>query len=181
MKTKTAITFDLQPTLTGKLVMLRPLTAEDWEPLYAAASDPLIWEQHPESTRWQKEVFRRFFEGAMASGGAFAVVEPQSGRIIGSSRYCSLKPEESEVEIGWTFLTREYWGGAHNGEMKRLMIGHALQFVERVVFVVGEHNMRSRKALEKIGAKYWKSQTTPGPGGAEQASVIYAITRAEWK
>lgn len=178
MKTKATLAFDLQPTLTGRLVVLRPLRAEDFDELYAAASDPLIWEQHPESTRWQREVFQRYFDGAMESRGAFAVVEPASGRIIGSTRYCNLKPEESDVEIGWTFLTREFWGGAHNGEMKRLLIGHALQFVERVVFVVGENNWRSRKALEKIGARFWKQE----PAGAEpQAKVIYAITREEWK
>jgi N-acetyltransferase len=179
MKAKDATIFELQPTLTGELVVLRPLKAEDWDLLYAAASDPLIWEQHPESTRWQPEVFRRYFDGAMESRGAFAVIEQKSGRIIGSSRYCDLKPEESEVEIGWTFLTREFWGGAHNGEMKRLMIDHALRFLERVVFVVGEKNWRSRKALEKIGAKFWRQESAPA--GSEQAKVIYAITRADWK
>jgi RimJ/RimL family protein N-acetyltransferase len=57
------------------------------------------------------------------------------------------------VEIGWTFLERKYWGGDYNGESKRLMIEHAFKFVERIVFVVGANNRRSRKALEKIGAK----------------------------
>jgi N-acetyltransferase len=174
MNTQPAPAFELQPALTGRLVELRPLKAEDWDALYGAASDPLIWEQHPESTRWQPEVFRRYFNGAMESRGAFAVIEPTSRRIIGSSRYCSLKAEESEIEIGWTFLTREFWGGPHNGEMKRLMIDHALKFVERVVFVVGENNMRSQKALEKIGANVWKRVP-------EESKVIFAITRAEWK
>lgn len=181
MQTQGAITFELKPTRTGRLVVLRPLKASDWDELYTAASDPLIWEQHPESTRHQREVFRRYFDGAMESGGAFAVIEPKSGRIIGSSRFCNLKAKESEVEVGWTFLTREFWGGAHNGEMKQLLIGHALQFVERVVFVVGENNVRSQRALEKIGARFWKKQETPGPGGATQKSVIYAVTRNDRK
>jgi RimJ/RimL family protein N-acetyltransferase len=102
--------FELQPTLTGSLIELRPLTREDFGALYAAASDPLIWEQHPESDRYKPDVFRRYFDGAMESGGAFAIIDRATGRIIGSSRYCALKPAEREVEIGWTFFERRYWG-----------------------------------------------------------------------
>src|SRR4051812_44487760 len=131
--------FDLQPLLRGRLIELRPLCADDFEALYAAASDPLIWEQHPERDRYKREVFQRFFDSAMESGGAFAVIERRSGKIIGSSRYCNLTADESEVEIGWTFLQREFWGGEYNREMKRLMLDHALQYLKRVVFVVGEN------------------------------------------
>src|SRR5688572_25348448 len=105
------MSFELQPTLRGKLLELRPLRAEDFDALFAAASDPLIWEQHPESDRYTEEKFRRYFDGAMLSGGAFAVIDAASGAVIGSSRYHGYDPEASEIEIGWTFLTREYWGG----------------------------------------------------------------------
>jgi len=141
--------FDLQPVLRGKLIELHPLCADDFEAIHAAASDPLIWEQHPESDRYKREVFQGFFDSAMASGGAFAVIDKPSGRIIGSSRYCNLSEDGSEVEIGWTFLQREFWGGEYNRELKRLMLDHALPHLKRVVFVVGENNVRSRKALEK--------------------------------
>src|SRR5437588_11092728 len=100
--------FDLQPVLEGELLTLRPLRPDDFDALFAAASDPLIWEQHPESDRYQRAIFQRFFDGAIASQGAFAVIERATGRIIGSSRYWNLKPEESEVEIGWTFLQRAF-------------------------------------------------------------------------
>src|SRR3954463_3978088 len=125
---------DLQPTLQGRLLALRPLDPDDFEALFRAASDPLIWEQHPESDRYQPDVFQRYFDGAIASKGAFAVIDLQSGRIIGSSRYWEHKPEQREIEIGWTFLERAFWGGAYNRELKSLMINHALQFVDRVVF-----------------------------------------------
>lgn len=158
-------------------MLLRPLVPEDWDALYAAASDPLIWAQHPEPDRHERAVFRRYFDGALASGGAFAIVDRATGRVIGSSRYCSLDPGGREVEIGWTFLERAYWGGATNAELKRLMLDHAFQFVERVVFVVGERNMRSRKALEKIGARL---RPGAGPAGADGlARVVYTITRGE--
>jgi len=144
--------FDLQPHLKGKLIELRPLSPEDWDDLFAVASDPLIWEQHPESDRYKEDVFKVFFKGALESGGAFVVLDTKSKRIIGSTRYHGYDPEKSEVEIGWTFLARKCWGGRYNREMKQLMLAHAFQFVENVVFYVGENNIRSQKATEKIGA-----------------------------
>ena len=169
--------FELQPTLQGKLIEIRPLKPQDLEALFRAASDPLIWEQHPDSDRYKREVFQKFFDGAIESGGAFAVIERKSGRIIGSSRYCNLKPAEREVEIGWTFLERAFWGGAHNRELKSLMLGHAFRFVDRVVFVVGERNLRSQKALEKIGAKFFKKEQRPGSDGTMRQNVVFTITR----
>ena len=127
------IAFELQPTLIGTLLELRPLRPDDFEALYRAASDPLIWEQHPEPTRHQRDVFQRYFDSAIESGGALVVIDRKSGAIIGSSRYWNLDPAQSEVEIGWTFLQRAYWGGEYNGELKRLMIEHAFRFVERVL------------------------------------------------
>lgn len=171
--------FDLQPTLTGNFLEVRPLAVSDVHALFAAASDPLIWEQHPESDRYKPEVFQRFFAGAIESKGAFAVIDRQSGRVIGSSRYWNLNPDESEVEIGWTFLERAFWGGAYNRELKSLMIEHALRFVGRVVFVVGERNMRSQKALEKIGARFLKEEERPGPDGVVRRNVVFVITRSQ--
>jgi RimJ/RimL family protein N-acetyltransferase len=145
------MSFDLQPNLKGELIELRPLTPEDWEDLFAVASDPLIWEQHPESDRYKEEVFRAFFKGALESGGAFVIIDNQNQEIIGSTRFHGYDPAKSEIEIGWTFVARKYWGGRYNAEMKQLMLDHAFKFVENVVFFVGENNIRSRKATEKIG------------------------------
>jgi RimJ/RimL family protein N-acetyltransferase len=146
------VSFDLQPHLKGKLIELRPIAPEDWNDLFAVASDPLIWEQHPESDRYKEDVFKVFFKDALNAGGAFVVIDAKTQQIIGSTRFHGYDPEKSEVEIGWTFLARKYWGGRYNREMKQLMLAHAFQFVENVVFYVGENNIRSRKATEKIGA-----------------------------
>jgi RimJ/RimL family protein N-acetyltransferase len=146
------MSFDLQPHLKSEFIELRPLTPEDWDDLFAVASDPLIWEQHPESDRYKEDVFRVFFREALESGGAFVVIDKQSQRLIGSTRFYGYDPEKSEIEIGWTFLARKYWGGQYNTEMKRLLLSHAFQFVENVVFFVGETNFRSQKAMEKIRA-----------------------------
>jgi RimJ/RimL family protein N-acetyltransferase len=144
--------FDLQPNLKGELIELRPLTPEDWDDLFSVASDPLIWEQHPESDRYNEEVFRAFFRGALESGGALVAIDAKTQQIIGSTRFHGYDPEKSEIEIGWTFLARKYWGGRYNREMKQLMLSHAFKFVENVVFFVGENNIRSQRATEKIGA-----------------------------
>ena len=168
--------FDLQPSLTGNLIEIRPLTPQDFHALFQAASDPLIWEQHPENDRHQRAVFQRFFDGAIESKGAFAVIERKSGRIIGSSRYCNLNPAEREVEIGWTFLERVFWGGSYNRELKSLMLDHAFRFVDRVLFVVGENNLRSQKALQKIGARFLRKAESPAPDGTMQPNLVFVIT-----
>ena len=163
--------FDPQPTLRGRLLELRPLLADDFKDLYAVASDPLVWEQHPDRDRYKEEVFRQFFRDALASGGALVAIDLADGRVIGSSRFHGHDEEKSEVEIGWTFLARSHWGGRYNGEMKRLMLRHAFRFVGSVVFLVGPRNLRSRRAVEKIGGVL---AGTSGRGGRE--SVVYRIT-----
>ena len=143
--------FDFQPTLRGTLVELRPLCAEDEQALFAVASDPLIWEQHPVRDRYKPEVFTAFFRES-ASGGALTVRDCKIGNVVGSSRFHAYNSRVSEVEIGWTFLARSYWGGTYNREMKRLMLRRAFRFVDRVVFLVGRQNIRSQRAIERLGA-----------------------------
>lgn len=160
--------------------MLRPLEAGDWDALYAVASDPLIWAIHPARDRWKEPVFRAFFEDAIAQGGALAVTLRADGRIIGSSRFQSHDPAHGgEVEIGWTFLARAYWGGSFNAELKRLMLSHALGQVSRVLFRVGEHNLRSRGAMVKIGGRLRPGlEIVPTPLG-DVSHVVYEITAAD--
>lgn len=164
--------FDPQPILKGDLLALRPLP-EDFDDLYAVASDPLIWEQHPASDRYQKEVFREFFRTALESGGALVTIDSKDGRIIGSSRFHGYEEEKSEIEIGWTFLARSHWGGIYNRELKGLMLRHAFQFVRRVVFLIGPRNLRSQKAMEKIGGVRAGTRRD----GAGRESVVYQIDR----
>jgi N-acetyltransferase len=169
---------ELQPHLTGELVELRPLQPADWDGLFVAASDPLVWEQHPASDRYREEVFREFFQGALDSKGAFAVIDRKTGKIIGSSRYHNYDPDKSQIEIGWTFLARQYWGGKYNGEMKRLMLEHAFRFIDVVLFRVGATNLRSRKAMEKIGGVLIDERETIDLYGREIEHVIYRIGKA---
>ncbi len=168
------MSFDLQPVLTGELLRLRPLRADDFHELYAVASDPLIWVQHPNNDRYKEEVFRGFFRDALESGGALIAIDLKSDAIIGSSRFHGYDQEKREIEIGWSFLARSYWGGRYNGEMKKLMLRHAFQFVDSVIFIIGVLNLRSQKAIEKIGGVRVGSKTDVN--GRE--NFIYQIARS---
>ncbi len=163
---------DWQPTLRGSLVHLRPLADEDFAALFAVASDPLIWEQHPESTRYQEDVFQGFFRGALESRGALVAMDATTGSVIGCSRFVGHDAQTREVEIGWTFLARSHWGGRYNGEMKQLMLDHAFQSVDSVIFVIGPDNVRSQRAVQQIGATFDGARTI-----RDRESVVYRITK----
>ena len=169
--------FDLQPALKGTLLELRPLRADEFDVLFAVAADPDIWEQHPDRHRYREDRFRVFFDEAIASGGALVALDAATGRVIGSSRFHGYDAAKNEIEIGWTFLARAYWGGRYNGEMKRLMLDHAFRFVETVVFLIGPDNMRSRRAVEKIGGAYIGTRLRDD--GRE--AVAYQITAHAWR
>lgn len=145
---------DFQPTLNGTLLHLRPLHADDRQAFFAVASDPLIWEQYPNPLRWRPEHLTPYLEGAIESKSTLAVCDRASGALIGSSRYYEWDPAARSVAIGYTFLARAYWGGRYNGELKRLMLDHAFGFADTVIFHIGESNLRSRRAVEKIGASF---------------------------
>jgi N-acetyltransferase len=164
--------FDLQPILSGELLGLRPLRPEDFDDLYAVASDPLIWEQHPVHDRYKKEVFQKFFREALESGGALIAIDSKTSAALGSSRFHGYDQEKSEIEIGWTFLARSHWGGIYNREMKQLMLRHAFKFVDSVIFLVGPQNVRSQRAVEKIGGVRVGSK----PDGDGRVSFVYQIT-----
>ena len=166
------VSFDYQPVLKGELIELKPLRAEDYDDLYAVAADPLIWEQHPAHNRHEEATFRAFFHEALASGGCLIAIDVSSQQIVGSSRFHGYDKERSEVEIGWTFLARSHWGGRYNGDMKRLMLQHAFRFVSTVVFLVGLQNIRSQRAVERIGGV--RVGTKPDAGGRD--SYVYEIT-----
>jgi N-acetyltransferase len=166
---------DLQPSLYGELVALRPLRADDFHSLYAVASDPLLWTQHPAPDRYQRNVFELFFRDALGSGGALLATDRLNGMAIGTSRYSGYDRRKEEIEIGWTFLARSHWGGRYNGEMKRLMLQHAFTFVKHVIFVIGVSNFRSQRAVEKIGA----ARIGMRLDGAGIERVVYRIDAAD--
>jgi N-acetyltransferase len=171
---------DFQPTLTGPTVIVRPIAAGDWAELFAAGSDPKIWEVHPVPDRYAEAEFRKFFDGALNSKMGFVFVDRKSGRLIGSSRYYGYEPAISEIEIGWTFVILEFWGGATNREVKRLMLDHAFTFVDTVIFWVGDTNWRSQGAMTKIGGIKREGLFTRELSG-DRPYFIYEITKARYQ
>jgi RimJ/RimL family protein N-acetyltransferase len=172
--------FELQPSLENQQVRLRPLQAGDFEALYAVASDPLIWEQHPSRERYRREVFGNYFNGAMESGGALLIRDSQDDAVLGSSRYYDRDDDQRCIAIGYTFIARSHWGRGYNRSLKMLMLDHAFQFVDRVVFHVGASNMRSRKAMEKLGAALTGEAAISYYGEPSNLNVIYEMQRARW-
>lgn len=167
--------FEFQPTLKGEFFLLRPLAPCDFEELYTCASDPLIWEQHPQPDRYRREVFKDYLSGAISSGGALVFMDQVTGEIAGCSRYYGLKDDPSQVIIGYTFFSRKYWGGPWNREVKTLMLTHAFRFVDSVVFQIGETNIRSQRSIERIGAKLVGRKSLDG-----KTHVIYQMNRADF-
>jgi RimJ/RimL family protein N-acetyltransferase len=174
------VQFELQPTLENRWVKLEPLAAGDFEALYAVASDPLIWEQHPNKNRYRRDTFATYFEGAIESGGAFRVIDNTTGTLIGSSRYYDLDAGQSIVGIGYTFIARSHWGGPYNRAMKTLMLEHAFRFVDRVIFHVGTGNLRSRKAMEKLGGVLIGEVAISYYGEPSRQNVVFKIDAADW-
>jgi N-acetyltransferase len=172
--------FELQPALRAETLLLRPLRSDDRDALWEVARDPLIWEQHPDKTRYQPAGFTRFFRDSLDCGSALVVIEHASGRIIGSARFYEWDQAKREVAIGYTFLARAFWGGPTNRELKRLMIGHAARWVDRVWFHVGKDNRRSQRAMEKIGARA-QFEGLRALNGAMIPFIYYSIDCADWR
>jgi N-acetyltransferase len=168
----------MQPVLSDALVTLRPMAEADREPLFAVASDPLIWAIHPAHNRWERAVFDPFFAEGLASNGGLTVIDNASGAVIGSSRYDIRVCAAGEVEIGWTYLARSYWGGEYNRSMKRLMLAYAFERgFEAAIFLVGATNLRSCRAMEKIGGVLTDRRQAWDMAGVQVDHLVYAITR----
>ncbi len=172
--------FELQPTLENDLIKIKPLHATDFEALYRIASDPLIWEQHPNKDRYQKEKFETFFRGAIESKGAFLVFDNKTGIPIGSSRFYEFDKEKKTISIGYTFISRDHWGKDYNRALKLLMIDHAFKFVDKIIFHIGASNIRSQKAIVKLGAKKTGEVEMEYYGEPKRLNFIYTIDKDEW-
>jgi RimJ/RimL family protein N-acetyltransferase len=172
---------DIQPILENEKVLLSPLKEEDFEALYATASDPKIWEQHPNQDRWKRDVFNNFFEGAIKSKGAFKIIEKSTGKIIGSTRFYDFNEQEKSILIGYTFYAKAYWGKGFNQSVKKLMLDYIFQFVDTVYFHVGADNTRSKKAMSKLNATKIDEQEISYFGELPKMNFVYQITKQDWE
>ncbi|MDZ4665331.1 MAG: GNAT family N-acetyltransferase [Bacteroidota bacterium] len=172
---------NVQLPLQNYFVKLEPLKATDFEKLFAIARDPLIWEQHPNKDRYKREVFEVFFKGAIESTGAYVIYDAKTNAVIGSSRYYDLNIEKSSITIGYTFFARSHWGGIYNRATKEAMMLHAFEYVNEVNFHIGAVNIRSQKAIEKLGAQKIGEIEMAYYGEASKLNFIYSITKLNWQ
>jgi len=169
---------NLQPThLKNELVWLEPLKQTHFEELYLVAADPLIWEQHPNPDRYKLDAFTNYFKGAMESGGAFIIRDTSSDMALGSSRYCGYNETIKEIQIGYTFFARSCWGKSINKEVKKLMLTHAFNYVDKVAFYVGANNIRSQKAMERIGGIKVREEVVAYFGEPDRLNFRYEINK----
>ncbi len=171
---------DLQPTLQNEIIKAIPLLELNFEGLYKVASDPLIWEQHPNPDRYKREVFQNFFRYALDSKGAFIILDAISQEIIGSTRFYDYNIQNSSVLIGYTFYARSHWGGKYNFAMKHLMLNHAFQWVNTVYFHIGANNIRSQKSIEKLGAIKTRELEVAYAGETVRTNFEYRIEKSNW-
>jgi N-acetyltransferase len=172
------MTLDIQPFhLKNEVVQLVPLQESDFDRLYEVASDPLVWEQHPNPNRYKKEDFRKYFEGAIFTKGAFIVINSQTHEVVGCSRFYDFNPDANSIKIGYTFIGRKFWGQNFNKNMKSLMINHAFEKLENVIFEIGANNIRSQMAISKIGATKIGEQEIEYYGEEPKLNYIYQINK----
>ena len=171
------MSFEFQPHLQNEKIRLVPLQETDFEKLYAVASDPHIWEQHPNKDRYLRDVFKNFFEGALQSGGAFILYDQTTDEVIGSSRYYDYNPADKSIFIGYTFLAKKYWGKSYNLSLKNLMIEHAFQFIDKIYFHIGAENYRSQNSIVKTGAQKIGEEKIAYYGESEKLNFVYSIEK----
>ena len=151
---------------------LERIAESDFESLYAVACDPLIWEQHPESNRWQKDIFSAFFSNGLANDlGCFVIRERLAREIIGSTRYYGYDKEDRCVRIGFTFLARAL---GHFGKPrdKDATLARAFTVCESVLFDIGPENKRSITAVKKLGGVYSHTESP--------TKAVYILKSSQW-
>ncbi len=174
------MSINIQPTLENEKVILYPLQEKDFEDLYGVASDPKIWEQHPNKERWQREVFKNFFQGAIDSRGAFKIVDKATGETIGSTRFYDYNEQENSILIGYTFYVTQFWGKGMNHLVKTIMLDYIFQFVSIVNFHIGADNIRSKISISRLGIKKVSEQEVAYFGEQPKLNFVYSITKEEW-
>jgi len=172
--------FSVQPELKNDKYQLVPLSQGDFEALYKVASDPKVWEQHPNKNRYEREVFENFFKGAIESKGAFKIVEKSSGNILGSTRFYDFDKVKKSIFIGYTFYGTESWGKGINPQIKKLMLDYIFQYVDTVHFHIGKENYRSQISLERLGGKKIAEEEVAYFGEPARTNFVYEIKKEDY-
>lgn len=171
-------------TLSNAFVRLEPMEDRHYEGLKAAAADPEVFRLQPFNMAKGFDAYFAYIRGEQAAGRwmPHAVIEP-GGVIVGQSCYLNIRPEHSGVEIGGTWYRPESQGTSINPAAKLLLFGHAFDSgAERVDQKTDAINARSRRAMEKMGAKFegFHRHAVRRPDGTWRDNAWYSVLREEW-
>lgn len=175
--------------LVGHRAHLVPLAAEHVPALLEAGRDPAVWTYLPRHPRTLADMEDLVAEALARrdAGVDFPFVirdRHDNDRVVGSTRFCDIDKENRSLEIGWTWLSPDVWRTRINSECKRLLLGHAFETLGaiRVFFKTDARNVRSQKAIERLGAVkegVWRKHRIL-PDGFIRDSVYYSIVDDEW-
>ncbi len=173
--------FSIQPKLENDSLQLLPLAESDFERLFNVASDPEVWAMHPNKERYKRDVFQNFFKGALQSKGAFLIIDKETTAVLGSTRFYDYDENDESILIGYTFYGTKFWGKNINASVKKMMLDYIFQFVEKVIFHVGKDNIRSIKAMTKLGAENLGETEVAYFGETPKINVVFQIKKDEWQ
>lgn len=175
-------------TLEGRYVRLEPLTSVHTTGLAEIGLDEDLWKWIPAPVRTLEEmsayVQTALSEQANSSALPFALIEKTSGRTIGSTRYGNIERTHHRVEIGWTWVAKQWQRSAINTEAKYLLLRHAFETLKciRVELKTDSLNARSRAAILRIGAREegtFRNHMITASGRIRH-TVYFSILDSEW-
>ena len=172
---------NLQPTLTNNYLTIKPLQHCHYKSLFAIACNPLVWAQHPNPNRYKQAEFEVYFKGAMQSGGAFIILVTNTNEVVGCTRFYDFNTTTKNIFIGYTFVAINFWGSELNGATKKLLINYVFaNNIDTVQFHIGKYNIRSQKAIAKIGATLIGEIEMPYFGEPTRPNFIYEVNKSSW-
>jgi len=177
--------------LAGRYARLEPLEAQHAGGLFTVGRDASIWEWLALDPFVSVDDATRYIEEALASASSraeipFAVIDVASGAVAGTTRYLEIRPSDRALEIGWTWYGVAYQRTALNTEAKLLLLTHAFDIwgAHRLQFKTDARNVRSRRAIERLGAKaegILRRHTIVRKNGNRRDSAYYSIILEEWE
>jgi RimJ/RimL family protein N-acetyltransferase len=174
--------------LTGTTVDLIPLQKEHFDELFLAASDKDLWKLVPIdcSDRQKFDTAYNFALEEREKGRQypFTIYHKATKRIIGSTRFFEIHPKDKNLEIGWTWIIKEFQGTDVNFECKLMLMTFCFETLKtnRVQLKTKDTNYRSRKAIEKIGGVFEGIQRKDRvqDDGTTRNAAYYSIIDYEW-
>lgn len=175
--------------LQGTTIDLLPLEEHHLEELYQASADKELWKQVPSDCS-DRDTFFAVYKMALEARDRgtqypFVIVDKQTKKLVGSTRFFEMYEADKKLEIGWTWITRDYWGSVVNLECKLLLLTYCFEVLKtnRVQLKTKDDNIRSRKAIEKIGGVFegiLRKDKIQNDGTTRNAAY-YSILNDEWE